>query len=425
MEKKRSFNRTLVFITAVPIILLGMIISVSSYFRVQQEIYEEVEVELTNLVQVVSNAYDNIYSGDFELVEEGEEIELYKGDLCISRNFQYIDRFKETTGLDISIFYGDTRYSTTITQNNGDRAIRTKARSFVKKSVVDEGEIKFYKKVHIDGQSYFAVYAPMKDINGDIVGMMSIAKPTDRINEAVRNTILPIIVIVVVVLIISMLIVLLYFKHVGNIVKEIKEFLLGVSTGKLTAHLAPSIKNRTDEFGEIGRAAVDMQSSLKKLLEQDVLTELYNRGYGEKKLKEVIEVASKQEKPFTVALGDIDFFKKVNDTYGHGSGDMVLKTVSKILRENMAGNGYAIRWGGEEFLLVFKGKEMQESLEILEQITSQVSGARTQSGENFIQVNMTFGITKGEYFENSDDIVKRADSLLYRGKENGKDKICY
>ena len=123
-----------------------------------------------------------------------------------------------------------------------------------------------------------------------------------------------------------------------------------------------------------------------------------------------------------MALGDIDFFKKINDTYGHDCGDLVLTKLSDIFVKYMDNNGIPIRWGGEEFLLVFKA-DYQTAYELVDNMMDEIRKNRFEYEDTTFHVTMTFGITEYRQKESIEEIVKRADDLLYKGKTGGRNQI--
>ena len=127
----------------------------------------------------------------------------------------------------------------------------------------------------------------------------------------------------------------------------------------------------------------------------------------------------------TVAIGDIDFFKHINDTYGHDAGDYVLETIAKIMNEFMESKGMVARWGGEEFLFSFENingdyafEEMSKLLHLIERYEFSFNGTP-------IKVTMTFGLE--EYDDNLgvDKVISKADEKLYMGKEQGRNRVIY
>ena len=127
----------------------------------------------------------------------------------------------------------------------------------------------------------------------------------------------------------------------------------------------------------------------------------------------------------SVAMADIDFFKKVNDTYGHDAGDEVLKSIAGILKSKCVNGSIASRWGGEEFLLVFPNVNGDDAYMLLEQISMAIQKSVIKVGENEIKTTMTFGLTEWGFKSELDDVIKEADDKLYQGKENGRNQVVY
>ena len=167
--------------------------------------------------------------------------------------------------------------------------------------------------------------------------------------------------------------------------------------------------------------------SLRYSTNHDALTGLYNRRSLYKMYDEI-----KDNGNFCVVMGDIDNFKKINDTYGHGCGDDVLKGVSSIMNEMADKNDIACRWGGEEFLLVIAGSK-ESCLAKLNEIRNKILDLEFTQGDKKVTVTMTFGFVNCleilEHTElidpsmNIDALVQIADTRLYYGKENGKNVI--
>lgn len=203
---------------------------------------------------------------------------------------------------------------------------------------------------------------------------------------------------------------------------HIHSFLSEVASGNLNATLDHSVTKRSDELGDIGRCALSMQRSLRTMIEQDALTELYNRRSGEKKLRQIFEEAQSFRHSFALAIGDIDFFKKVNDTYGHECGDAVLKNVSALLKQHMWRRGFAARWGGEEFLLVFENVDLTEARKQLELLMDKIHELDTLYEGQHVKVNMTFGLIC-DPDKDIHALLKEADEKLYIGKTNGRNQV--
>ncbi|MBR4993681.1 MAG: GGDEF domain-containing protein, partial [Lachnospiraceae bacterium] len=114
---------------------------------------------------------------------------------------------------------------------------------------------------------------------------------------------------------------------------------------------------------------------------------------------------------------------KVNDTYGHEAGDIVLKGVSRILEKNIQGHGYVARWGGEEFLLVFEQSEISEAVEILERIRRRVEESTFTSESDEIHVTVSSGVMERKDGLTVNQLLKGADDRLYEGKQSGRNRV--
>jgi diguanylate cyclase (GGDEF)-like protein len=157
---------------------------------------------------------------------------------------------------------------------------------------------------------------------------------------------------------------------------------------------------------------------------RDVLTGLYNRWRFLEILQEYMEepAVSRKEKEVTVFIADIDNFKKINDTYGHLTGDMVLKNIAAILKDNIGENGIVARYGGEEFVGAMK-VDKARCVEICEGVRMAIEKS---SYDIFgFQVTISFGIASSFEKQNITELIGLADNRLYIAKETGKNRVCF
>lgn len=158
----------------------------------------------------------------------------------------------------------------------------------------------------------------------------------------------------------------------------------------------------------------------------DKLTELKNRlalqsDYEARQQKFLQNPKSKI--PLSVIMCDIDFFKKVNDTYGHNAGDVVLVHVAKMLCSKIRDCDDVYRWGGEEFIIILEGMTLSEAAAMAERIRLAVADSICNfSGEN-LRVTMSFGCTELRGDLSMEENVKIADNRLYRAKKTGRNKV--
>jgi len=158
----------------------------------------------------------------------------------------------------------------------------------------------------------------------------------------------------------------------------------------------------------------------------DALTGLHNRRYMESHLGTLAEQASSRGKPLAVMMLDIDFFKSINDNYGHDAGDDVLREFAVRVRKSIRGIDLACRYGGEEFVIVMPETDLHVAGMVAERLRRSIAGEpfAVNKGENRIEVTISIGLSilerKGEAVA---DVLKRADTALYRAKHDGRNRV--
>lgn len=173
---------------------------------------------------------------------------------------------------------------------------------------------------------------------------------------------------------------------------------------------------------ELEGKLVEYNNQLQRQANTDALTGLFNRR---KAMTYIEEVLRHSEKGFSLCICDIDFFKKINDNYGHDFGDRVLEEVSAVFREEMQGKDMAARWGGEEFLLLFPDRNGDEAYIRLEQIRKRIKDTVVELNGQKVSVTMTYGLAEYDFAGGIDGTIKEADEKLYMGKEKGRDIIIF
>ena len=168
---------------------------------------------------------------------------------------------------------------------------------------------------------------------------------------------------------------------------------------------------------------VELRTTQEKLdynSNHDMLTGLYNRRFFESIMKR-----SKEEKEtsFSVAMLDVDDFKKINDTYGHETGDKVLALVSRCIDACLPENAVAVRWGGEEFVLYLPQVDNARALEVLNDFRTRLSEQRLYHKGSRVTITATIGLCTGESIADYEEYLRQADEKLYWGKKHGKNQI--
>ena len=183
------------------------------------------------------------------------------------------------------------------------------------------------------------------------------------------------------------------------------------------ASQASTTINRANVYGEILKHAT-----------LDALTGFYNRRQLEERIKQEISSAKRRKTSLCAIMADIDYFKQVNDTYGHAAGDLVLKTVSKIMRSQLREYDIAARYGGEEFAILLPFTQEEEAAMVAERLRKAVANkviditkANPDAAVKNIKVTISLGVYK--YSGKDDELLKNADKALYEAKEKGRNQV--
>lgn len=420
---KGGINRKLLRITVIPLLVAGMIILCAAYITFSKTVQEEVHRGLKSVALTTLHAYDEIDPGDYFLISDENDYILYKGYHILSGKYDYLDDIKRDTDVDVSIFYFDINALTTIRDEDGTRLVDTVAHPKVVEEVFKQEEEQFYERVRVGNKDYFAYYTPIHNSDGECVGMIFAGKPTNIVKNDIINAVMPIMIIVIISTVFACFLCNEFSQELIMTIEREKTFLGEMAKGNLKAELDMRISRRSDELGEMGRFMIHVQKFLRDMVERDALTKLYSRRIGETKLKQVAENSKEVGTPFCVAICDIDFFKKFNDEYGHDCGDQVLKEIAEIFNHEMFKKGFAVRWGGEEFLLIYENRTLDQAEQELSQLREKIIAHELCYKEEILKITMTFGIVDGTENENVYQTIKEADKRLYRGKVSGRNQI--
>jgi len=182
------------------------------------------------------------------------------------------------------------------------------------------------------------------------------------------------------------------------------------------------------------RAAEQQKDVVHQLLElqaiTDPLTELYNRRYALQQADlEIRKALRREDSPIVVVMMDIDYFKQVNDTYGHDVGDMVLKVVAGIMRQQCRASDMLCRYGGEEFFILLPDTAVTGALANVEKIRLAIQNYRFSTNGAEFSLTASFGISDWQGESDISAAINRADKALYQAKNDGRncsrcDHVC-
>ncbi|MFO1261291.1 MAG: GGDEF domain-containing protein [Sphingomonadaceae bacterium] len=197
----------------------------------------------------------------------------------------------------------------------------------------------------------------------------------------------------------------------------------------LTRSMVEKSRQIEAEMRESQKKTQALQKNLeqaRKAAEQDHLTGLPNRRAFEARLNEEATLAKANGEALSVAFCDIDFFKRINDTHGHDTGDRVLKFVGSLLAKISGEKCHVARHGGEEFVMVFRGKTAAEACEIVDQTRADLAARNLvdrNTGERMNQVSFSGGVADAFAYPDVRDALKAADQALYLAKEHGRNRV--
>lgn len=182
-----------------------------------------------------------------------------------------------------------------------------------------------------------------------------------------------------------------------------------------------SIELFSDESAGIGGEF--SKDELQAIAFIDALSEIPNRRYGELQLKKLRIELEESGYPYSVAIADIDFFKKVNDTYGHDIGDEIIKIVAKSLRGALRSTDFVIRWGGEEFVMILRGLTGENLSKVLEKSRMLVENSVYRAGDVEVAATISIGGVTASIDKTNEQLIKIADNNLYKAKQDGRNRV--
>ena len=211
---------------------------------------------------------------------------------------------------------------------------------------------------------------------------------------------------------------------------EKKDLIMGMESGADDYILKPFDPHELGVRIRAGQRIIELQNQLRNAKEKhiilsmtDGLTGILNRRAIYEVLEKEILRAAREKTPLSVIMLDIDFFKKVNDNYGHNAGDAVLKELTRRILAELRPYDTFGRYGGEEFIILLPGAFMYEVLAVAERIRGAIRNAPFDITPAGLHVTASFGVAEFDFKENSDALVNRADIALYKAKKNGRDRI--
>jgi len=221
-----------------------------------------------------------------------------------------------------------------------------------------------------------------------------------------------------------------FVKNLINLINSIRgnsEILykeIKINEHWINVQIIPIEENLFLAIGQDITASKEKEEKLFKWATHDFLTKLYNRRYFEEAFERVLALSKRGEKAVLLFI-DCDDLKKVNDTYGHLAGDEVLKTIAKVIKDNIRKEDIAARWGGDEFVVVLNKCEKDKGIRIAKRISESIARSEVKTERKNITPTVSIGVVEIKGDKDIKDILKIADELAYEAKRDKKDKIKY
>jgi diguanylate cyclase len=183
-----------------------------------------------------------------------------------------------------------------------------------------------------------------------------------------------------------------------------------------------ALNQRIHAMEEESSALRESAEKSRELALKDALTNIWNRQALNENLEREYTRWQRYQKPLSIIIWDIDFFKRVNDNYGHAAGDKVLKTIARIFQQATRDADFIARFGGEEFVGIFPETRLEDALILANKIREKIATSKFHYENNPVPITASAGLATFRPNDTIDDVFKRADTALYRSKESGRNK---
>lgn len=251
-------------ISIIPTLIMGIVLTVAGITAIRQGMKEEVFASLEAIAVSVDAAYTALDGGDYSL--SGHD-ELLKGNLNITENQDFIDRFTAGSDKKLTIFYGDVRYATSIVDaETGKKILGTTADPAVYESVTGRGKTVYLDDIVINNVDYYACYIPMKNSDGNIVGMYFAGQPAESVNAFVQSKIIYVVAAWIIIGIAAVILILFFTGRIKQGIIAAEYAVTKIAAGVLNIQIDKRGLKRNDELGDMMRSIQKLQHELREVV---------------------------------------------------------------------------------------------------------------------------------------------------------------
>ncbi len=265
-----SIKIKIMIIAIVPMLVLAIALTTYGVTSMRSGMREEAMAGLEYSAHAMAAAYDAISAKDYVLQEKGGVGTLYKGGFNVTQNEQFIDKFTGDTDLEVTVFFGATRYATSLKDEAGERIIGTDADAEVVEKVIGQGQDYETYNLDLNGQNFFAYYIPITNSDGTNVGMYFAGKPSAEVDATINQRLIMMIILAAIMVIIAGLASFLASCAIAKVIKNVQKIVVTAAHGDLNVHIPERFMRRKDEVGLMSNAMqrlVDvLQSVISKIL---------------------------------------------------------------------------------------------------------------------------------------------------------------
>ena len=255
---KMSIKARLIASSVLPTVVGITVVLIIAIVNMSAGMNAEASNGLVLLAEATKSSYDNTYSGDWRVDNNGN---IFKGDTKLSQKQDGIDKFTDDNDANITIFYGVDSKVTSLRDSNNKRMLSLKAPDSVWEKV-KTGETYKSDHIDIDGVDYTGVYLPLKNYNGNIVGMLFAGEPRTAITSFIIQKVIALVGVTIIVLLVIAVITLMFSRKIANALVTVNRLFVSLSNGDLTMKVDPNMLKRNDEIGEM---AGSVQALISKL----------------------------------------------------------------------------------------------------------------------------------------------------------------
>mgnify|MGYP002614179658 FL=1 len=255
---KMSIKARLIASSVLPTVVGITVVLIIAIVNMSAGMNAEASNGLVLLAEATKSSYDNTYSGDWRVDNNGN---IFKGDTNLSQKQDGIDKFTDDNDANITIFYGVDSKVTSLRDSNNKRMLSLKAPDSVWEKV-KTGETYKADHIDIDGVDYTGVYLPLKNYNGNIVGMLFAGEPRTAITSFIIQKVIALVGVTIIVLLVIAVITLMLSRKIANALVTVNRLFVSLSNGDLTMKVDPNMLKRNDEIGEM---AGSVQALISKL----------------------------------------------------------------------------------------------------------------------------------------------------------------